>query len=158
MILAIDKQHPRYVHGEAHKTPEYRAWKKMRERCLCVTSKDYPAYGGRGISICADWERYPTFLRDVGRRPTPNHSLGRKDNNGSYCRNNCEWQSAQRQARNRRSSRMLSFKGMTMSMPDWSELLGIRYSTLLCRVSGHGWSAERALTTEPRRWPRRRTE
>ena len=137
------------------RTSEYKAWLKMCERCVNPRSKDYPLYGGRGISVAPAWNVYAVFLRDMGRKPSPGHSIGRKDNDGPYCAENCEWQTATTQARNRRSNRMLTHGGLTLSLADWSERIGVRYGVLLHRVS-RGWSPERVLTSPVRPWPKRR--
>lgn len=82
-------------------TAEYRAWSHMRGRCLTKTDTKYPSYGGRGIEICLEWNSFETFLADMGQRPEGT-TLGRKDNDGTYCKENCEWQTAKQQANNRR--------------------------------------------------------
>ena len=145
-------RHP--VHGESHRTSEYRSWKKMRERCLCSTCKDYPDYGGRGITICADWSDYLTFLRDMGRKPSPQHSIGRKNNDGPYCRDNCEWQTPSEQARNRRTSRFVTYNGATLTIAGWAERIGISPLLLADRLRNPRWSLERAMGAP--RWETRR--
>ena len=65
------------IHGDSG-TPEHRAWASMRTRCLRSTYRFFKNYGGRGIRICAAWSSYATFLADMGRRPSPKHSLDRK--------------------------------------------------------------------------------
>lgn len=135
------------THGEAHKTAENRAWKKMRERCLSPTSKDYADYGGRGIKICSEWDDYAAFLRDMGRKPSPAHSIGRKDNDGPYSPENCEWQTPTQQARNRRTSHYLTHNGETLTIAGWAERVGIPVSVLTNRICRREWSTARALTT-----------
>lgn len=66
-------------------TPEFRAWQNMRERCYTETHQAYPNYGGRGIKVCDRWRgSFENFFEDMGTRPSPKHSLDRKDNNGDY--------------------------------------------------------------------------
>ena len=102
-------------HGEARReatTVEYRAWHKMRERCSNPKSKDWPNYGGRGISVCDRWlSSYESFLNDMGRRP-PHHSIDRIDNDGNYEPSNCRWADHMTQARNRPSR-----KGIPRGLP-----------------------------------------
>lgn len=82
-------------------TVEYRTWTHMRGRCYTPTDRKYLDYGGRGITICEEWNTFERFLLDMGNKPV-GLTLGRKDNNGSYCKANCEWQTAKQQANNRR--------------------------------------------------------
>lgn len=90
-------------HGQAARIPEYAVWKTMRQRCTNPKCKDYPAYGGRGIQVCARWDDFAAFLADMGQRPGPNHSIDRKNTNGHYEPANCRWADDFEQAANRRA-------------------------------------------------------
>lgn len=94
-------------HGDAtaNKAAEYRVWRAMISRCENPNVKDFRHYGGRGISVCARWRRdYLTFLADMGRRPSPAHSIDRYPNNdGNYEPGNCRWATSKQQRANQRS-------------------------------------------------------
>lgn len=90
------------INGKRIATPEYRSWQMMKNRCHNPKARDYAYYGGRGISVCKRWrDSYANFLADMGRRPTPMHTLDRKNNAKNYTPGNCRWATREEQARNR---------------------------------------------------------
>ncbi|HKV10736.1 MAG TPA: hypothetical protein VJ725_21525 [Thermoanaerobaculia bacterium] len=95
--------------GEAvRRTPEYRSWSGMLERCNNPNSRDFPNYGARGIVVCERWRDFKLFLLDMGRKPSPDHSIDRIDNSLGYEPSNCRWATHGEQARNRRGNRLNS--------------------------------------------------
>ena len=55
--------------------------------------------------MCSRWRDYRAFLADMGRRPSPKHTIDREDVNGNYEPGNCRWATPKQQARNRRNTR-----------------------------------------------------
>jgi hypothetical protein len=95
-----------FKHGLIH-TPEYVSWSAMKSRCLNPNTDNYPRWGGRGIKIHEPWiHDFTAFLRDVGPRPSPLHSLDRWPNpNGNYEPGNVRWATKLEQTENRRPCR-----------------------------------------------------
>jgi len=123
----------RYVHKESTSgsiTPEYRTWNSIKQRCYNPTCKEYVRYGGRGIKVCSRWlDNYDSFLSDMGRRPSDNHSLDRfPDNDGDYKPSNCRWATPAQQARGKRNNTWIEWGGLRMVLQDWANLFGIRRS------------------------------
>ena len=131
---------------------EYEVWRNMIRRCTRETHPDYDAYGARGISVCREWMSFETFIRDMGERPSPSHSLDRFDNDGDYCPGNCRWATAEQQNRNRRNNRWITVDDQTMLLSEWAELAGVHPSTIHKRLKrGWGKAAAVGLSPKPRR-------
>lgn len=143
-------------HGESShsstSSSTYITWQSMKSRCQNPNNPDYPRYGGRGVVVCERWQVYQNFLDDMGPRPD-GHTLDRRENDKGYDKENCRWASAKEQARNRRSSSklLLTHEGVTKSVYDWADEVGIDSNTLRRRVH-LGWSTDRVLRT-PKRVP-----
>ena len=85
-------------HGGSGKG-SYNTWRAMIRRCTRPTDKDYPRYGGKGVSVCERWLEYANFADDMGE-PVDDETLDRVDAYGNYCPENCRWASLRVQARN----------------------------------------------------------
>lgn len=125
--------------------PEYTVWRSMKQRCLDAKCKSYKDYGGRGISIDQTWGEYEKFLADMGRRPTPHHTIERIDNNGNYGPSNCRWATKAEQSRNRRNVTLYTSGGETLTLRQWALKVGLKYRTLHARVVDRRWNFEAAI-------------
>lgn len=134
-------------------TPIYRVWYQMRNRCKAPGNPQYKDYGGRGISICSEWDDYPTFERwALANGYKPGLVFDREDNNGNYTPENCRWVTHSVSSTNRRSTRFVTIHGETKSYMDWSKDSRCRvpYMTLRHRLRS-GWLPECALSTKSQR-------
>jgi hypothetical protein len=98
-------------------TKTYRAWGDMHQRVHNPRCRQYPYYGGRGISIDPRWDSYPNFLADMGEA-LPGLTLDRIDVDGDYGPGNCRWDTWKAQALNKRR------RGMQKLVPE--QVIAIR--------------------------------
>jgi hypothetical protein len=137
-------------HG-GRKLPEYQIWVGMIRRCEDRNRDEYVRYGGAGITVCDQWrESFSGFLRDMGSRPSPSHTLERKDNTLGYSPSNCVWDTRKNQTKNRSNTILVTYNGRTASLAEWSDLTGISLSCLYQRHA-RGWTSEKLLQTPPQR-------
>ena len=128
----------------------YRSWLSMWDRCSNPRNPSYPSYGGRGIQICENWFLFSGFLKDMGERPDITYSLDRIDVNGGYSPENCRWATAKQQSRNRRNSRFIEAFGQRKTLAEWSEVFGVRETTIAHRIN-YGWPTEKAVSAPSKR-------
>jgi hypothetical protein len=117
------------THGMTH-SPELRAWENMNSRCRKPSANNFHNYGGRGITVCERWRVFENFLEDVGKRPSPLHSLDRIRNSEGYHPGNVRWATKKQQLRNTRRNVWLGACGVTMIQEDWARTLGVCGGTI----------------------------
>jgi len=139
-------QHKR-THGATvggKSSPEFMAWVAMHQRCENPKVKAYKDYGGRGIRVCERWGAFENFIADMGQRPSPSHSIDRRDNDGNYEPSNCRWATRVIQSNNRRSSRTLTNNGETLTYAQWETRVGLKPGTICQRIR-YRWPEDRLL-------------
>jgi hypothetical protein len=82
--------------------PLYWTWAGMKARCENPNHKAYLNYGGRGITVCKRWQTFENFAKDMGPKPTPEHTLERINNDRGYSPANCKWATIEEQVANKR--------------------------------------------------------
>jgi len=120
---------------------EYAIWIGMKQRCFNRNISYYKYYGGRGISVCAEWLKFENFYKDMGKRPAE-HSLDRVDNNKGYSKENCRWATRKEQMRNKRDN--VIYKGEYST--DACKRLGGECSLISQRID-RGWTVKKAFLT-----------
>lgn len=138
---------PNRKHGMS-KTPEFRSWASMMGRCYRIGTNQYHNYGGRGIKVCGRWLEFVNFFEDMGRKPTIKHQIDRIDSNKNYEPTNCKWSTVKEQSNNRRTNKIVVYRGESLTVAQWADKLGFKYSTLKERLS-RGWDVERAFNERP---------
>ena len=133
-----------YRHGKT-KSRTYNIWSGLHTRCTNEHRREFPAYGGRGITVCKRWGKFENFLTDMGEAPD-GFTLERREVNKGYSKANCIWATKFAQAQNRRDSVRLTWDGHTRSLSEWSEATGISRTALRGRIR-LGWKVEQILTT-----------
>jgi len=87
----------------------------MIQRCTNPKHKFYKYYGGAGVKVCERWLTFENFLADLGKRPSPKHTLSRIADSGNYKKGNVVWgdrkhQEEQRKIKNQNQRVMDPFK------------------------------------------------
>jgi hypothetical protein len=135
----------RIPHGLSH-TQEFKSWFSMKRRCSAkATGRNKALYFDRGIRVCDRWENsFPAFLEDMGKKPSPEHSIDRIDNTVGYEPGNCRWATTLEQSLNRKTNCRITFNGKSLTYSEWAKETGINRRTISSRAR-KGWPPERIL-------------
>lgn len=119
----------------------------MRQRCNNKNNPKYKVYGGRGITVCDEWNDFSNFMNwSYKNGYNDTLTIDRIDPNGNYCPSNCRWSTLKEQANNTRSTVFLTYKGEKKPASEWSKITGIPQDTLTKRKR-NGWSDEECIKT-----------
>lgn len=115
----------------------YRIWQMMRQRCNNENAENYKYYGGRGITVCDEWENdFSLFaLWSFANGYNDNLTIDRIESNGNYEPNNCRWISKKEQMNNRSSNTKYTYKGETHTLSEWADIYKINKDTFYTRWS-----------------------
>lgn len=121
-------------------------WRSARKRCQNPKCKDYPHYGGRGITLCKEWQDFETFYEwALSHGYRSDLTLDRVNNNRGYRPDNCRWVSRKGQAYNRTTNTYLRCSdGEVHTLEEWARRLGTNPSSISKRLS-LGWSVDDAV-------------
>ena len=128
----------------------YGIWINMRRRCSYTKQPGYSHYGGKGISVCEDWQHsYKAFYEwSIKNGYKDNLTIDRIDNSKGYSPDNCRWSDMKTQQNNRSYNKLLTYNGKTQNVKQWSEELGINYKTLWNRLFTYQWGIEKSFIKE----------
>lgn len=104
--------------------PLYYVHKSMMARCLNQNCADYAIYGGRGITVCEEWQadRTAFFAWAFANGWAKGLLIDRIDVNGNYEPSNCRFVTIAESNRNKRSE---SYRGK-LSPEDVAEIRRLR--------------------------------
>lgn len=128
----------------------YSTWSGMRQRCNNPKNSSYKNYGGRGVSVCKEWNddffAFEKWAKQNGAKEEL--QIDRIDVNGNYEPSNCRWVDAITQANNKRSNRFIEYNGKTHTVMGWSRITGIQECVIRSRIDKYGCTIGQALGYE----------
>lgn len=139
-----------YEHGQSHGRL-HSIWTHMLQRCGNPNNPAFKHYGGRGITVCAEWRKFVAFWDwSLKNGYGDTLSIDRIDNNQGYSPGNCRWVGMEVQSNNTRSNVPLTAFGETKNVKQWANdpRCVVSYAALRVRL-GLGWQPEQAIS-EPK--------
>lgn len=134
-------------HGKRH-TRLYMTYYRLKQKCYNSNNKDYPNYGGRGITICDEWLNDFMSFYDwaINNNYRDDLTIDRIDVNGNYDPSNCRWVDTKTQNRNKRTNLQYTINGETHCLGEWCEILNLDYMKVYQRIKRLHWTFEKAIT------------
>lgn len=138
----------RRTHGQRN-TRLYNIWCKMKSRCENERDAAFPRYGGRQIRVCSEWRKdFQAFrIWAEANGYQPQLTINRKNNDGHYEPDNCEWATYAEQNRNYSRNRPILHNGRYVLIGDLAAEYGLPSDVVKNRVRRYGWPLVRALNT-----------
>lgn len=136
------------IHGDS-RARLYNIWIKMRDRCSNPKNQDWELYGGKGVTVCDEWntsyESFRTWSYENGYDDSK--TIDRISSDGNYCPENCRWTTSKVQANNTSRNHFIEYHGEKLTIAEASERYNVPYGTLKRRISNYGWPIEKAIET-----------
>jgi hypothetical protein len=133
-------------HGHTN-NPLWETYRTMLKRCYSINFKDYVNYGARGIQVNSNWlgiNGFNNFFKDMGNKPSTEHTLDRVDVNGNYSLDNCRWATRKTQQNNRRNTIYVSYHGKQYKFQELLDKSNLKRYQVEIRIS-RGWTIEDAF-------------
>ena len=132
-------------------TKIYQVWAGMKQRCENKNSKAYKNYGGRGITVCSEWNDPKCFIDwALSHGYKEGLQIDRKDNAKGYSPDNCRFITSQENESNRRNNVLLTVGNETKTLSEWSRVMGCKKDLIASRLK-LGWTPETAVLTPARK-------
>ena len=135
-------------HGESD-TKLYKIWSSIRKRTVLCNEKSgrmWRDYGSKGIRLCGEWNEYENFAAWAKANGYKDGlSIDRIDPCGDYTPNNCRWATMKQQQNNKGNNVRITYNGETRTLAEWSDAIGINYTTLHYRYQ-HDYPLEELFT------------
>lgn len=130
----------------------FNIWVDMRQRCTNPNSTHFQSWGGKGVSVCDEWNSDFRAFRDWALNNGYNDSLSldRRDVEGNYEPCNCRWATSIEQARNTTANRKISIDGDTRLLCEWLEISPVTAATYY-RRKRLGLNDKDALFKQPKK-------
>jgi hypothetical protein len=142
-------------HGMA-RSRLYNIWKLMKRRCNNPKDNVYKYYGGKGIKVCQEWEKFIPFMEWAHNNGyTDELTIDRIEGDKDYSPDNCRWITQSENSRianvgregwKKGKFKYIEFNGQSKTKAEWAEELGVTYATINIRLN-RGWSLEKTLST-----------
>lgn len=135
----------------------YNIWQGMNDRCFNPNCQSYENYGGRGITVCPEWQGEQGLLNFVNWSKRNGYredlTIDRINVNGNYEPSNCRWADWITQANNRRPSsewkkrkqNVLTIDGLTKPIKEWYIFYNTSEPAVRYRMNKLGMTLEQAL-------------
>ena len=118
------------THG-MYGTPLYHSWSGMLQRCKNSNDKLYYRYGGRGITVCEEWNDFENFYQwAIKNNYKPGLTIDRINNDDGYYPENCRWTDRITQGNNTSLNRRITYREITKTIAQWARLFKMDYNTL----------------------------
>lgn len=128
----------------------YSIYNGMKRRCYNKNQPSYKNYGGRGIKICDEWlSNFKTFYDwAMSNGYDDTLSIDRRDIDGNYCPENCEWSTIYKQANNKTTNCKVVAWDETKTLSEWTldKRCVTTASSIKYRID-NGWKPEIAIST-----------
>lgn len=150
------RSHNLYSDTNGKKTRLYHIWEDMKNRCNNSNNRRYPRYGGRGITVDPAWNDDYKIFYDwaMCNGYSDLLTIDRIEVDGNYGPDNCKWSTPKEQGNNRCTNKILEYNGISKTMSEWSDELGMPYHVIRNRIK-RGWTVQRTLNTPPEKHNKR---